>query len=291
MLKAQVIDGTTRLVGLLGYPVAHSLSPYIHNHAFRSLSLPFAYVPIDVKPEGLADAVAALKSLSFAGANVTIPHKQAVVKLCDEVSQLSKLTGTVNTVYFRDGRLCGTTTDAEGFYRALAWMKHDARGGRIVILGNGGVARTLAFALAHDRLPESLTIAGRNEQKASALARDVRDGTGLHAASATLDSAGLSRYLAECTLVVNCTSVGMHPDVDASPLDGKDLHKGMTVFDTVYNPAQTRLLLHARKAGCVCQNGLRMLLYQALASFKYWTGVDAPESLFAIDELQSIVSG
>ncbi|MBD3393056.1 MAG: shikimate dehydrogenase [Chitinivibrionales bacterium] len=277
-------------VGLLGYPVAHSISPHIHNHAFRALKLPFEYVLLEVPPEDLAETVAALPARGFVGANVTIPHKQAAMALCEEVSGLSRLTSTVNTLYYDAGRLFGTTTDPAGFLRALAWMHHDAHGGDIVILGNGGVARTLGVALAHDRIPSRLTIAGRNAGRVSYLARDISDRTGFDAAWTTLDAADLRDRLATCTLLVNCTPVGMHPNTKASPLPDECLHAGMTVFDTVYNPAETRLLAAARNAGCPCQNGLRMLLYQGLASFTCWTGVEAPESLFDIEELQKLTS-
>jgi len=289
MLTAQFIDGRTRLVGLLGWPVAHSLSPAIHNHAFRSLKLPFVYVPLGVPPEKLAGAVAALRTLGFAGANVTIPHKQAAAALCDELSATARLTGSVNTLCFDNGRLTGTTTDPDGFLRALAWMRHEPRGGRIVVLGNGGVARAIGFALAQERIPASLVFIGRDRQRVSRLAEEITGATGYAAGWAVCDTSDAKRALDDCTLLVNCTSVGMHPHTGRSPVPAGVLRAGMTVFDTIYNPACTTLLSDARAAGCIIQNGLRMLLYQALASFKLWTGVDAPENLFDLGELQALV--
>jgi shikimate dehydrogenase len=290
MFKAKHIDGSTRPVGLFGYPVAHSLSPHIHNHAFCELGLPFVYVPLEIAPEKIADAVAGLRSLGFAGANVTIPHKQAIAKLCDEISALSTLTATVNTLYFKDGRLRGTTTDPEGFLRALSWAGHSPNGGTIVILGNGGTARTLGFALAHDKIPKRLIFAGRNEQRVSGLADQIQKATGFDVEWVLLSDTKLADVLSQCTLCVNCTSAGMHPDTDTSVLGPEHFHSGMTVLDTIYNPAETKFLSYAKKAGCRAQNGLRMLLYQGLASFKYWTGVEAPESLFDLEELQRLVS-
>lgn len=290
MVDRQAVEGTTGLVGLLGHPVAHSISPAIHNHAFASLGLPYAYVPLDVPPHDLPAAVQALRVLRFVGANVTIPHKRAVAASCDRLSELSRLTGTVNTLYMRDGDLCGTTTDPDGFFRALASMGHDSRAGHVVILGNGGAARTLATALAHKGKIASLALIGRDPGRVAGLADEVSLTTGFDVASALFDSSGCRDRLAACTLLVNCTSVGMYPNTNASPLPASAFHSGMTVFDTIYNPCRTVLLQHAEKAGCVIQNGLRMLLFQGLASFAYWTGVEAPEELFDIRELQSLVT-
>jgi shikimate dehydrogenase len=290
-LRPQAINGATRLVGLLGDPVAHSLSPAIHNHAFACLGLPMAYVPLAVKEADLPAAISALRAFGFAGANVTIPHKQSVARLCDTLSDLSRVTGTVNTLYFENGKLCGTTTDPQGFGRALAAMKCDPRKANIVILGNGGLSRTLCFSLALDKTPKRLCVVGREENKVRGLVDEVKKTTGFEIEWSLFDKKDLRDVLRDCTLLVNGTSVGMHPHANASPLGPDCFHKGMVVLDTVYNPAKTLFLQYAAKAGCKAQNGLRMLLFQGLASFKYWTGVDAPEKIFDIDVLQRMVTG
>jgi shikimate dehydrogenase len=212
MLAPQVIDGRTRAVALLGHPTAHSLSPFIHNHAFRTLGLPYAYIAFDVRAEGLGGAVDALRSLGFAGANVTIPHKREAARLCDRLSDLSKLTGAVNTLYFDNGRLVGTTTDPEGFFRALAWMGHEPKDGNIVILGNGGAARSLGFALAAGGIPGTLTFAGRSGERAAALAAEIAAATGFDARHAVIGTDELRKAIARCSLCVNCTPVpAPHP--------------------------------------------------------------------------------
>lgn len=289
MLEKQEIKGTTRLIGLLGYPVVHSLSPQIHNHAFRKLDIPFAYVPLEVKPERIREAVEAFRVLGFAGANVTIPHKQSVAGLCNKVSNLSRLSGTVNTLYFENDNLCATTTDAQGFFGALEKTGHDPSGCDIVILGNGGTARTLGFALAQGKKPRTLALAGRNKQRVSSLADEIRSRTGFEVDWAMFGSDKLGDIIAGSSLLVNCTSVGMYPNSDVSPLGPEHFRSKTTVLDTVYNPSETKFLSYAKRAGCPAQNGLRMLLYQALESFKYWTGVEAPESLFDLNELQSLI--
>lgn len=291
-MKRQEITGATRLVALLGDPLAHSLSPAIHNHVYSSLGLPFVYVPCVVDKENLHSAISGLRACSFAGANVTIPHKQAVMPYCDVVSDLSRLTGTVNTLYMKNGLLHGTTTDWDGFSRALSWMKFELRGSSIVILGNGGTARTFAFALAAGfagKIPASLVIAGRDRAKAAGLASEITEKTGFGVGHELLSSPALKAALDRVSLCVNCTSVGMHPDVSSSPLDASLLHPGLTVFDTVYNPGETMLCRSARKTGCRAQGGLRMLVFQALASCAYWTGTDIPGDVISIDELQALV--
>jgi shikimate dehydrogenase len=287
-LEPQTITGSTRLIGLIGSPVAHSLSPQIHNHALKTLGLPYAYVPLHVPNCQLHTAMLALRALSFAGANVTVPYKKQVVPYCDVLTPLSTITGAVNTLYFKDGLIHGHTTDVEGFFRALSWMHHDPRGGKVVILGNGGIARTLAFAFA-DHPVKSLTLIGRDHDRVATLVREVSKKSDHAVAYSTFSSGDCAGIIKECSLLINCTSIGMHPNIDDSPVDGRLLHNKITVFDTVYNPGTTKLLSLAKVAGCTTQNGLRMLLYQGLAAFKLWTGHEVDEKIFDIEELQRIV--
>jgi shikimate dehydrogenase len=289
MIEPVVVRGTTRLVGILGYPVAHSLSPLIHNHIFNRKKLDLAYVPLPVPPVRLAAAVVGLRACGFAGANVTVPHKQAVVPWCDVLSGLSTLTRTVNTLYFQDNLLHGTSTDAEGFFRSLDSMGVAPADAEVVILGNGGTARTLAIALAVERPPRSLVLVGRSAERVRPLAEEVGRVSGYSAGWTTFTSARLRDTLARCSLLVNCTSAGMHPKVSQSPLDAGLFHSGMSVFDTIYNPAKTLFLTQAKAAGCRTRNGLSMLLFQALASQRFWTGVEAEETLFDLQELQNMV--
>jgi shikimate dehydrogenase len=287
-MKDRTITGATRLVGLLGNPVAHSLSPFIHNHVYATLGLPLAYVPLDVAPANLFSALQALRACGFAGANVTIPHKQAVLPFCDVVSPLSALSKTVNTLYFSDNILHGTTTDFEGLLAALGRMGHDPTNGRVVILGNGGTARTFVFAFASEKIPAALTLVGRDERKARGLAEEVTAATGFPVAAVQFSSDKLQQVVREGTLCINCTPVGMHPNTVASPLDGRMLHKGITVFDTVYNPRKTLLCREAEQARCAWSGGLHMLVHQALASMRYWTGRDIDPAIIDMDELAAL---
>ncbi|HON11580.1 MAG TPA: shikimate dehydrogenase [Chitinispirillaceae bacterium] len=285
------IKGNTRIVCLMGYPVAHSISPQIHNHAFRVLKLPYVYVPLPVPPGALHTAAYAFRAFSFAGANVTIPHKGGMARYCDSLSGLSQATGTVNTLYMKDGALCGTTTDPEGFFRALHFMDAGTEGRNAVILGNGGTARTLSIAISLEGKAASLTIAGRNREKVSLLAEEISSISGFPVQSICFSDDAMHDLLRKCDLLVNCTSVGMYPRTDETPLPAHFFHRNMIVFDSIYNPLKTRFLKEAEETGCRVQNGLRMLLYQALASFRLWTGVDVSEEIFDINELMGLVAG
>jgi len=282
------VSGQTKCVCLLGFPVAHSISPQIQNRAFRALGLPYVYIPLSVEPRSLYAAIQTVRG-SMAGANVTIPHKEAAFRCCDEVSELSIITGTVNTLYIRDGRLCGTTTDPVGFYRAVEASGHVLEDDDAVILGSGGTARTLGAALLLDKKCRSLAVAARSAEKSAALVSSLEKIGGAPVSYCKLGSPESADIFARCTMLVNCTSVGMYPNVNDTPLDKTFFHKGMTVFDAIYNPGVTRLLREAADIGCRTQNGLLMLLHQGLESFRYWTGVDAPVDLFDEAELRLLV--
>jgi shikimate dehydrogenase len=282
------ICGRTKCVCLLGFPVAHSISPQIHNRAFNALGLPYVYIPLSVAPKDLHSAIYTVRG-GMAGANVTIPHKEAALRFCDEVSELSKMTGTVNTLYIKNGRLCGTTTDPAGFYKALEWSGHIFGDDDIVILGSGGTAKTLGAALALDKKCRSLAVAARSLDKAAALASSLEKIGTVPVRHCKLGSSDSKKIFDECSLLVNCTSVGMHPNANDTPLDKTLFHRGMVVFDAIYNPSVTRFLKDASDAGCKAKNGLLMLLYQGLESFRYWTGVDAPKNIFDEDQLQSLI--
>lgn len=283
------VRGDTKLLCLLGYPVAHSLSPQIHNHGCKYLGLNYVYIPISVPSNALHTAVYAIRSFGIVGANVTIPYKKEIIHYCDFLSELSQKTGTVNTLHNSGGKLYGTTTDFEGFRRAVYNMDCTFEGGNIVIIGNGGTARTIATALAIERQVATLTIAGRNISKVELLANEIRNSTGFSIKAISLSDPLLGDILSECTLLVNTTNVGMHPNVNETPLPASLFHKKLKVFDVIYNPGKTRFLSEAENAGCQIQNGLGMLLYQGLASFKIWTGIEVPENIYSMENLQKFV--
>ncbi|MFW5959696.1 MAG: shikimate dehydrogenase [Chitinivibrionales bacterium] len=285
------INGGTRLTGLIGNPVEHSVSPLIHNHLFSVLNLNYAYIPFKCDPDYLGAAVAGLKSVGFAGCNVTIPYKSEIIRYCDEISELSEITGTVNTLYYKEGRLCGTTTDFAGFKRAAEELCGSLADKEVVIIGNGGTARTIGICLSRDNEIRSLSIAGRNIRKVEDLCRVIQDKTGRSVDPYVLNQESTSENIREYDLIVNCTPVGMHPNTGVSPVDRDALTQGQFVFDAVYNPLKTKLISDAEIRGVEAVNGLKMLLYQGLESFHYWTGVRPDPGLLDMHEIEEIITG
>jgi shikimate dehydrogenase len=270
-LPSLTVRGTTRLVGILGHPLSHSYSPALHNGGIRALGLDLVYVPFPVETAGLATLLAALKSVGFLGVNVTMPHKQAVVPLCDTVSDLSRVMGAVNTIVHTDGKLHGTTTDPEGFINAFRDAGYDFDGKSVAVLGNGGSARTIAFALALLTRARRVSLVARAPEKSAALVAEIQTA----APGFAIDSLALADYADArrgYDIVVNTTPVGMHPDVSASPLAADLLVPGQIIYDILYNPGETALMRAARAAGCGTVGGLGMLVHQGIASFRLWTG-------------------
>jgi shikimate dehydrogenase len=266
-----MIDANSRLIALIGDPVAHSVSPAMQKAAFKALGLNYVYLAFRVPSAALGDAINGIRGLGLRGANVTIPHKTAVLPLLDEIEEQAKRLGAVNTIVNDFGKLTGYNTDAPGFLAALRGRGFEPKGEKAVVLGAGGAARAIGFALRD--AGASVAIVNRSPEAAKALAAD----TG--ASAIELTESGLKTALANASLVVNATSVGMSPDVDSTPLPARLLRPGFTVFDTVYRPRQTRLLKEAEAAGCATISGLDMLVEQGALAFELWTGKKAPRDI------------
>jgi shikimate dehydrogenase len=259
------VSGHTRVVGVIGDPVAHSLSPTLHNAAFGALGLDWVYVAFPVARGRGADAVAAVRALGLAGLNVTMPHKEDVAGACDDLTADAAALRSVNTVVARpDGRTLGDSTDGPGFLDALADEGIGVAGQPVLVLGAGGAARAVVLALG--RAGAQVTVAARRPdaaESAAALAPDA-----LPVPIGVVDPAGFA-------VVVNATPLGMSGG-DPLPVAPDVLHSGQAVVDLVYHPADTPLLTAARARGAAAVNGLGMLLHQAARSFSLWTGEPAP---------------
>ncbi|MCS7235064.1 MAG: shikimate dehydrogenase [Armatimonadota bacterium] len=272
------IPPDTRLVALVGDPVAHSLSPRMQAAAFQARGLRWAYLALRVRSQDLREAVAGLRALGFAGANVTIPHKVAVCELVDELDPSARRCGAANTLVFDRGRrVVAFNTDVAGFARALAEHGVAAGGVNAVVLGAGGAARAACAALGQLG-SRRVTVMARRPQAAEALCAQMRGefpGTAFQALP--FDPGALEAALRQAELVVNATPVGMHPHEQESPVpDAAWLRAGQVVFDMVYNPPRTRLVRMAEQAGARVVGGLSMLVHQGAAAFELWTGVEAP---------------
>lgn len=265
-------------VGLFGYPLRHSLSAAFQQAAFDALGLPFTYSPWEVTAEQLPDAVKALRAGERVGANVTVPHKEAVLPLLDRISPQAARIGAVNTIVREEGGLTGYNTDAPGFLRSLTDdAGFNPAGAHVLLIGAGGAARAVAFAVA-DAGAASIVIANRHRERAERLAAALI-GEGMPPVTVIdWQPAALQDAVAAAVLVVNSTSVGMlhSASQQESPLDGVALPSGVLVADLVYNPLRTPLLAAAETAGARTLGGLPMLIYQGAEAFRLWTGVDAP---------------
>jgi len=270
------IDGRTRLAFLFGDPVSHSLSPAMHQAAFRAKELNAAYLPWAVTPTCLPDAIRALRSLqNFLGANLTIPHKEAVIPLLDGLTADAQAIGAVNTIVREGELLRGDNTDAAGFLASLVGaLPRDIKGCSAVVLGAGGAARAVAVGLLRAGCTR-LHVYNRTADRAEALAAAVQP----HATAAQVSYAPLEPglRLAPADLIVNTTAVGLHP-ADPPLFVYESLPDTALVCDLIYRPAETALLAAAHRRGCRTLNGLAMLLEQGALAFERWTGLTAPRA-------------
>lgn len=271
------IQGTTGLTGLIGYPLKHSRSPHMHNSSFQKLGLDFVYLAFEVEDGKIEEGINAMKTFNAIGFNVTMPHKEKVVKFLDEVSEDAKLIGSVNTVLNKDGKMIGYNTDGRGFVKALEMSDIEYKGRKVVVLGSGGAARAVAIQLAFDGASE-VVIANRTQSKAEEIANTINENIYTsHGRVVDLKDSTLKDELLDSSILVNCTSVGMKDTIDKSVINNSDVfHKGLFVVDIIYDPLKTKFLSMAEEAGCRVMNGIDMMIYQGALAFKIWTGVEMP---------------
>lgn len=273
-MNSFLIKGDTHVLAVFGDPISHSLSPVMHNAAFQALGLNCIYIPCRVSAEFLKNAVLGFKALNFKGANVTIPHKQEIIGELDEIFGDSLLSGSVNTIINRNGKLLGTSTDGIGLVKSL---REDAgfevAGKKVLILGAGGSARAVIYRLIAEGV-ESITLVNRTLEYAINLREKILDGVGFRLSLCELGQLG-SLAWDSLDLVINATSVGLKDQ--ASLIPSQLLHRGLLVYDLVYRKdGDTTLIREAAKAGCQTLSGLSLLLYQGAESFRLWFGMDPP---------------
>jgi len=276
LLQKMKISGKTKIVGIFGYPVTHSLSPLFQNAAFKALGLNFVYLPFLVKPEDLKIAVKSIKSLNMVGVNVTIPHKKKVLAYLDELSPEARMMEAVNTIYYRDDKLIGYNTDGKGFISSLT-----REGGfnpqrkRALVLGAGGAAWAVSFALIEAGV-KKLSITNRTKRKAEVLLEYLKEffRDKCEIMLVDFDKVNSSTVMNNIDLLINATSVGMHPE-DPLLVNPELLTPHTFVYDVIYN-RKTKLLKAAEEKGLPCLGGLGMLIYQGAYSFEIWTHKKAP---------------
>ncbi|MED0905463.1 shikimate dehydrogenase [Bacillus cereus] len=257
-----------QLYGVIGNPIGHSLSPVMHNDAFEHLNMDAHYHAFLVEEAALGEAVKGLKALGISGFNVTTPHKVAIMEYLDEVAPLAEQIGAVNTVVHRDGKLIGYNTDGIGFVRALQSIsKEPLQEKRILLLGAGGASRAIYFSLA-DVGVKAIDIANRTRDKVENLVAGCLANVNSHALS--LEHAAKAQ--GEYDIIIQTTTIGMHPHVEHTPLEIRSLKKGAIVSDIIYNPFETKILGDAKEQGAIIQNGIDMFVYQGALAFEMWTG-------------------
>jgi shikimate dehydrogenase len=273
-----MITGKTNVVGIIGNPVEHSLSPLMHNAAFEQLDLDYIYVPFLVAENALKNAINGAKSLNIKGLNVTIPHKTEIIKYLDSLDKAAELIGAVNTVKFDENGTIGFNTDGIGAVKSIEEVS-SVKNKKVIILGAGGAARAVAFQILIEGAG-SLIIANRTSKNALNLQKDLRDK--LNADVKTVDfGEKVENELLDADILINTTPIGMYPNIDQEPLvKAGMMHKNLVVNDLVYNPLKTCLLKECEKANAEAISGIKMLIYQGMESFKIWTGIYPPLEIF-----------
>lgn len=269
------VDGETRVYCIIGKPLAHTLSPAMHNAAFKTLGLNRIFLAFEVDRQDLKTAIEGLRSLGVLGFNVTIPYKIEVIGFLDGLDESVSGLGAVNTVVNRDGELVGYNTDVYGVAFAFGNAKYSPLGRTAVVLGARGAARAILAYLVEAGCSE-VTLLNRTEALARTLAREIRERHGLRCLGLSLTPRNLREAMAAADLIVNATSVGMHPKIGESLVPKELISKDMVVFDVVYRPLETRLLREAKEAGAKTINGSEMLVGQGAEAFELWVGRKAP---------------
>ncbi|MGI5912898.1 MAG: shikimate dehydrogenase [Syntrophomonadaceae bacterium] len=270
-----MITTKTRACVVIGNPVEHSLSPQIHNAAFNALSLDYIYVASAVK--NLKEALHGIKALGYIGASVTIPHKEATLQIVDKVDEEAAAIGAINCVVVKNEELIGYNTDGRGWIKSfINGTKTTVENKTFVVIGAGGAARAIIVSLANSGV-KKIIIANRTIERGVALAKHATKVSGTPVSAIDLTDESLQKALEEADVVVNGTSVGMHPNIDHVPFNTKLLKKNHIVCDAIFNPTPTRLLREAQQIGCTTLSGVGMLIEQGAIAFELWTGHQAPK--------------
>lgn len=267
-------DKDTKIIGLLGNPIGHSVSPLIQNLAFEKMGLNYIYMPFELRDDQLERALRSFDCFRIAGANVTVPYKTKVMRYLDKIDKKAELIGAVNVISYEDGILSGYNTDGDGFIRSLKENAGtDPRGLNALIVGSGGAARAIAFSLVMKGVSR-VYIANRTYERAVGLADSINNMSEGKAVPIHLSHHELKDASIRSDIIVNATTVGMYPNTEARPIPSDIISRDQLVCDAVYNPLMTGILKDAADKGCDVLTGLGMLIYQAIESFRIWTGME-----------------
>ncbi|MGK7877847.1 MAG: shikimate dehydrogenase [Xenococcaceae cyanobacterium] len=284
-----MITGKTKILGVIGDPVEHSLSPVMHNAVIAHLDLDYVYLPLPVKREDLGKAIAGFEAIGLVGFNVTIPHKQAILPMLSEVSPVAQMVGATNTIWRTEGGWSGTNTDVEGFLAPLKTKSRSWSQIAPVILGNGGAARAVVAGCAQLGCPE-IHVIGRNQQKLEQFQQSWHN-SHLQGALKVHSWSELPLLVSQTELLVNATPIGMYPNIEQCPLDAalmEKLQPGAIAYDLIYTPNPTQFLKQAQKQGAIAIDGLEMLVQQGAAALQIWLQQPVPVDVMRV-ALQSVI--
>lgn len=274
-----MIDLQTKLVGLIGKPLEHSLSPWMHNETYTRLGLNMAYLPIEVLENDLETVINGIRKMNFIGFNVTIPHKISIIPYLDDIDPLAKQIGSVNTITCCNGFLKGYNTDGEGFVSYLETSQGINCSDKVfLIMGSGGASRAIAMTLAA-RKAKKIYLFNRTIEKAKQLASEIMSYYDCICQAKNLDDTTLKALIKEADVLINTTSVGLYPNIDQTPVKYDLLSSHLIVADIIYNPLHTRLLQEAKEKGCGIVTGEGMFVNQGAKAFAIWTKQPAPYSM------------
>jgi shikimate dehydrogenase len=282
------ITGKTIVCGIIGDPIPHTLSPQMHNAAFKAVGLDYVYVPFKVKGMELKKAIEGMRGLNIRGLNVTLPHKVAVMQLVDHIDPAADSIGAVNTIVNDNGILSGFNTDAAGFLQTLVQRKFNPKGKTILVIGAGGAAHAIATVLCEQGA--KVTIMNRKQGLSWAVDFAFRliKTYNTEVKAVELNRENLKNEINNSEMMINASSIGMSPDNDSSPVPAELLSSKIIVFDIVYNPNPTRLLREAQAAGAKTIDGIEMLVQQGAVSFEIWTGIKAPLDIMRQSVLEQL---
>jgi shikimate dehydrogenase len=282
------ISGKTQVCGVIGDPIEHTLSPTIHNAAFNHLGLDFVFLAFRVKAADLENAIRGMRGLGIHGLNVTMPHKNTVTAYLDEMDPAVKFLGSANTILNKDGKFSGFNTDGVGALKALRENGVELAEKKVLLLGAGGAAKAIAFSLAKE--VNELVVLNRADEKAKEVAERLTRTLGKKVVGGSLSAEAVAENLQDSDVLINATSVGMHPEANQSIVPSRLLRSDLTVMDVVYNPVETKLAKDAKVAGARVISGVEMLIYQGAASFEIWTGRAAPVEVMRKAALRKLSS-
>lgn len=282
-MKDKIITSSTKLCAVIGNPIGHSMSPAIHNAALDFLNLDYVYVAFKV--EDVKNALSGMKALTnFRGLSVTIPHKMEIIKYVDEINDLDRSIGSINTVINENGKLIGMGTDGPAALKALVDAGVELSGKSVAMVGSGGVARAIAFTLAQKGGVGKISLLDIDQNMLQGLAQDLKSGTNADIESFVSNDASIAKIMSYADIIVNCTPVGMHPHEGVSIVPAELFRDGQAVFDVIYNPIETKFLTDAKSRGLIAVSGVDMFINQAAMQFEHFTGVKAP-----IEEMRRVL--